>query len=227
MEYQNHSEQQKFSLSPSALNLFLECPRCFWLERVKGHKRPQAPFPSLPSGIDEVIKAYFDTYRQKGELPPILDGQLEGQLVSQAEIDGWRQGIGFDILQKQGHFWGKLDDALRLPDGSVAPLDYKTRGYPPRSQVIQAYQNQLDSYALLLKELGEPVGSLGYLIYYYPQRNSGAELHAAIPFEVEIKAVSIDPERARKLLHQALDLLAAGEPEPDPGCAFCQWQRLG
>ncbi|GAI53572.1 unnamed protein product, partial [marine sediment metagenome] len=48
-------EKNKIRLSPSALNLFLQCPRCFWLEKNKGIKRPRGIFPSLPSGMDSVI----------------------------------------------------------------------------------------------------------------------------------------------------------------------------
>src|SRR3989338_6659737 len=56
-------------LSPSALNLFLECARCFWLEKVKKIKRPRGIFPSLPGGMDRIIKTYFDSYRSQ-VIPP-------------------------------------------------------------------------------------------------------------------------------------------------------------
>ena len=49
-----------YKLSPSALNLFLNCPKCFWLDRNKGKKRPRGIYPSLPGGMDAVIKNYFD-----------------------------------------------------------------------------------------------------------------------------------------------------------------------
>ena len=55
-------------LSPSTLNLFLECPRCFWLHINKRIQRPRGIFPSLPGGMDLVIKDYFDCeYRGKIE----------------------------------------------------------------------------------------------------------------------------------------------------------------
>ena len=73
---------QKIGLSPSALNLFLECPRCFWLDRNKRISRPRGIFPSLPGGMDTVIKSYFDTYRLKNELPPEIKDRVKGKLVS-------------------------------------------------------------------------------------------------------------------------------------------------
>jgi len=60
-------------LSPNSLNLFLECPNCFWLEKKMGIKRP----PSYPYGlnlaVDGLLKDEFDDYRKK-EIPhPILE----------------------------------------------------------------------------------------------------------------------------------------------------------
>ena len=63
-----------FKLSPSTLNVFLDCPRCFWLDKVKNIKRPRGIFPSLPSGMDRAIKVHFDSFRTKGILPPELKG---------------------------------------------------------------------------------------------------------------------------------------------------------
>ena len=56
----------KHFLSPSQLGLFKECPRCFWMGKVKGIGRPRGIFPSLPGGMDNVIKPHFDRYRAAG-----------------------------------------------------------------------------------------------------------------------------------------------------------------
>ena len=42
-----------FKLSPSALNLMKDCPRCFWLAQHKVWKRPAGIFPSLPFVMNE------------------------------------------------------------------------------------------------------------------------------------------------------------------------------
>ena len=64
-----------YKLSPSSINLMLKCPRCFWLQLVKKEKRPSTPFPSLPSGMDKVLKEHFDRFMEKGKLPPELREQ--------------------------------------------------------------------------------------------------------------------------------------------------------
>ena len=50
-------------LSPSALNVFNDCPRCFWLDKNKRMKQPRGIFPSLPSGMDKVLKSRYDVYK--------------------------------------------------------------------------------------------------------------------------------------------------------------------
>ena len=57
-------------ISPSSINLMEECPRCFWLAIHDKWKRPQGIFPSLPSGMDGILKVHFDKFMEKGELPP-------------------------------------------------------------------------------------------------------------------------------------------------------------
>ena len=58
--------------SPSSLNLMKDCSRCFWLAQHKVWKRPSGIFPSLPSGMDRILKIHFDKFRDKGQLPPEL-----------------------------------------------------------------------------------------------------------------------------------------------------------
>ena len=68
-----------YKFSPSSLSLLKDCPRCFWFKFNKDIKRPEGIFPSLPSGMDRILKIHFDSYIEKGELPPELE-ELEGDV---------------------------------------------------------------------------------------------------------------------------------------------------
>ena len=98
-------------LSPSRLNLFLECPLCFWLEH-QGIHRPRGIFPSLPSGMDLAIKKYFDIFREKNELPPEIDGKVVGKLFRNEELlNAWRsnfKGIKFFDEETQANLRSAL-----------------------------------------------------------------------------------------------------------------------
>ncbi len=72
-------------LSPSSISLFLECPRCFWLNKIKGIRRPSGPFPSLPSGMDKILKVHFDKHRNDKTPPEEVDGLVKGHLYQDTE----------------------------------------------------------------------------------------------------------------------------------------------
>ncbi|MEK6875437.1 MAG: hypothetical protein AABX30_02030 [Nanoarchaeota archaeon] len=50
---------------PSSLSLMKECPRCFWLAQHNVWQRPAGIFPSLPSGMDAILKKHFDKFMEK------------------------------------------------------------------------------------------------------------------------------------------------------------------
>ena len=54
-----------FKISRSKFSNFLECKRCFYLERVKGLKDPSMPGWSLNSAVDDLLKKEFDEFRKK------------------------------------------------------------------------------------------------------------------------------------------------------------------
>ena len=69
-----------YTLSPSSLNLLEECPRCFYLQVVNKIRRPRGPMSSIPIKMDSIIKKYFDIYRNKGILPPLIKNKVKGVL---------------------------------------------------------------------------------------------------------------------------------------------------
>ena len=46
-----------------------ECLRCFWLTQHGVWKRPAGIFPSLPSGMDGILKKHFESFARQGILP--------------------------------------------------------------------------------------------------------------------------------------------------------------
>ena len=126
-------------LSPTALNLFRDCPRCFWLDKVKNIRRPRGIFPSLPGGMDREIKRYFDRYRGMRTLPPELqDEAFQGAHLfsDQSKMNRWRNWkTELEYRDQDGSIlFGALDDLLVKEDRYI-PFDYKTKGSPsPEAQ---------------------------------------------------------------------------------------------
>lgn len=204
------------SLSNSTLSLFLECPRCFWLQINKKIARPRGIFPSLPSGMDRIIKEYFNRYREKGILPPIIQGKVKGKL-SDISLN-----LGFVDSDSDLKITGKLDECLELEDGSLVPLDHKTRGSLPENLGYSQnyYQTQMDTYTLLLEKAGHQTKKQAYIVYYSP---SPGEVHQGIPFQVEVHLIDTFPQKALALFKQAKICLEGEIPERNQTCEFCKW----
>lgn len=63
--------KQPFKISRSKIDLFVECPRCFYLDRRLGVGRPPGfPF-NLNTAVDTLLKKEFDIYRAKDKVHPL------------------------------------------------------------------------------------------------------------------------------------------------------------
>ena len=214
----------KIRLSPSTLNVFLECQKCFWLDQVKGIHRPRGIFPSLPGGMDGLIKKYFDKYRALGKLPPELEGKLDGvELFQDGELlnkwRNWRSALAYEDLETGAVLSGMLDD-LGVKGRQFVPLDYKTRGYDVKEGGENFYKNQLNCYGLMLRENQMPPAGYAFLLYYIPKEVAEGGMTR---FDVVPKKVDIDPDEALKVLRDAAALLQGPMPETHSECIYCAW----
>ena len=213
---------KKIRLSPSSLNLFLECPRCFWLDKNKNVKRPRGIFPSLPGGMDSVIKTYFDKYRLKKELPPEISGKVIGKLFPDIlTLEKWRSWKTTDLCYEnkscKALLSGALDDCLVENDFYI-PLDYKTRGYELKGDPRDYYQTQLDCYCLMLESSGYKTKAVAYLVYYWPEEIGEDGI---VKFHVEPIKIETNIESVKKIVEDAAKLLSSPMPKPNPNCEYC------
>jgi CRISPR/Cas system-associated exonuclease Cas4 (RecB family) len=218
-------------LSPSSTNVFLDCPRCFWLEKNRKIKRPRGPFPSLPNGMDREIKRYYDRCRAEGMLPSELAGRVSGVLFpDQVLMKKWRHykstPLKYVCPETGAILSGALDDCL-VDGGILTPLDYKTKGGALKEADIIGtyYQNQMNSYELMLAASGYGTRGEGVLVYYYPAevRESGIT-----QFTVEPVILKTDPEDAKGVVLRAAQCWRSPEPpEPNPGCEYCNYSMIG
>ncbi len=173
-------------------------------------------FPSLPGGMDRVLKIYFDEYRGTDDLPPIVSKKLPGRLMNPLP-----KTLLYTDKELRAIMVGKLDDALDFKDGTFAPLDHKTRGSAPPEEILWPYQLQMDCYDFLMQQNGMPTTGIAYLVYYYP---TPGQLHDNFPFDVMVKEVKTNAERAKQVLHEAVALLRNDDmPEAAKTCSFCAW----
>src|SRR3989338_10949660 len=160
-------------LSPSSLNLMADCPRCFWLQFNKDIKRPAGIFPSLPSGMDRILKTHFDSFMKKGELPPELkDWNIDCKLFNNEELlKVWRNNLkGIPWTDEKGNLFRGAVDNILVKGKKLVVLDYKTRGFPLKDDTAEHYQDQLDIYNFLLRKNGYETEDYAYLLFYHPNK---------------------------------------------------------
>lgn len=216
----------QIKLSPNSLNLFLECPLCFWLEKREGIKRPP-PYPyALNTAVDTLLKQEFDRYRAKGELHPLLIAHNipAGLFSNQELLNEWRsnfKGIRYHDSQLKATLFGAVDDILEFPDRKLAPLDYKSTG-SNKANIYDRFRLQMDVYTYLLEKNGFSTSGKGYLAFYIVNKEDGFENR--LPFRKELKEVKTNPSYVPELFRKAVVLLRSDIPPlHGPDCKFGQW----
>lgn len=215
-----------YSLSPSKLGILRECARCFWDANKLKVERPRGIFPSLPGGVDRVMKDVCDAKRP--QLPAHLvdhhllaDAQLWGTKEQIGKLRHWKSGlkatvqVGDTIVS----LIGALDDLVVHADGTYSPFDVKTKGSEPKDDGAQYYQAQMDIYALFLRENGMTPSGRAFLNYWYPVTMTGGLMEwGNVLYEL-----TADPERALALVAKAVNVLEGGQPDADPTCEYCRF----
>jgi hypothetical protein len=212
-----------YKFSPSSLSLLKECPRCFWLLFNKEIKRPVGIFPSLPSGMDGILKKYFDSYMAKGELPPDL--QLSDvRLFSDTEkLNAWRSNFkGISWTDENGNILRGAVDNILVKGSKLIVLDYKTRGYPLKEDTADHYQDQMDLYNFLLRKNGYETEDYAYLLFYHPNTINA---NGDVLFNTDLVKMNVNVSNAEGIFNNALTILKGEIPQCAEGCEYCRWGR--
>lgn len=215
-------------LSPNSLNLFLECPHCFWLDKKKGIRRPQ-PYPyALNAAVDVLLKEEFDTYRAKKEPHPLLlANNINARLFpNQSLLNQWRSnfdGIRYYDEEVGATIFGAVDDVLEFEDGKLAPLDYKSTGSKV-ANIYDRFQLQMDTYTFLLEKNGFSTPRKGYLAFYIVDKKNG--FGDRLPFRKELHEIDTDPSDVYQIFKDAVSVLNRVTPPPhSPECGYGRWLR--
>ena len=213
-------------LSPNSLNLYYECPLCFWLDKKMGIRRPQ-PYPyALNAAVDVLLKEEFDKYRKKKELHPLLvANNIPAKLFSnQKLLDEWRsnfRGIRYYDTPLDATIFGAVDDVLEFSEGKLAPLDYKSTG-SKTANVYDRFQLQMDVYTFLLEKNGYKTIRKGCLAFYVVDKGNG--FVDRLPFKKEIIMIDTDPTYVQGLFEEAVTLLRGEAPaEHSSECQYGRW----
>ena len=170
-------ETESFKLSRSKIDLFVECPKCFYLDRRLGISRPQGfPF-NLNSAVDLLLKKEFDKHRkEKTQHPYMLENDIKAIPFSHDQMDTWRENfVGAQISDEKNNFLitGAIDDIWVYTDGAdkdkLIIVDYKATSKDTDvdldSEWQDGYKRQMEIYQWIFRKLGFTVAETGYFVY--------------------------------------------------------------
>ena len=212
------SEDGRIWLSHTGIEGLERCPRCFWLQYIKRIRQPEGIVSRLANRFDGVLKNYFDSFRGTGELPPMVEGKLLGQLQNPF------QEKYFVRINDEFGFLGKLDECLVNEKGELIPVDFKTASSDPREkELLQAYTNQIDDYVFVIKKNNLKVTGYAYLVFVYPDH--GKELHNGFPMIIHVVKVKGDPKKTEARIENAMKVLNGKMPKAAEDCKFCKYRQ--
>ncbi len=186
---------QKWKLSRSKIDLFFECPRCFYLDNKLGTKRPGMPSFNLNIAVDTLFKKEFDIYRtEKKPHPLMVENSIDAIPFMHTDIDTWRENFeGITYLDSETNLLisGAIDDIWKKSDGSLIVVDYKATSKEGSIKTLsdspweEQYKRQIGVYQWLFTKNGFDVDPTGYFVYANA-RTDREEFNNTLHFETTL-----------------------------------------
>ncbi len=163
-----------FKVSRSKIELYKQCPRCFWLDVRLKITRPSSPPFNINKTIDELYKKEFDVHRAAGTPHPIMtSNKLTGVIpYVHKDLDTWRYNFTGVVALHEAtnlHVFGAVDDVWVNDVGELIVVDYKATSKAKDVSIDSdwqiSYKRQMEVYQWLLRQNGFAVSNTGYFVY--------------------------------------------------------------
>lgn len=229
----NPTSSEPFRLSRSKIDLFLNCPRCFYLDRRLGTDRPPGyPF-SLNSAVDKLLKKEFDIHRANATTHPLMKSYgIEAVPFAHEKIDEWRdafkRGITYHHEPTNFLITGGVDDVWVDKQGELMIVDYKATSKEDEVSLNAdwqiGYKRQMEIYQWLFRKNGFKVSHIGYFVYCNGDTDKEA-FDAKLEFNIKIIPYAGDDSWIEKTLQDIYECLGADSiPVASQDCDFCLYR---
>lgn len=222
----------KWRLSRSKIDLFVECPRCFYVDNKLGTARPRGyPF-NLNSAVDTLLKKEFDIHRGAKTVHPLMrEYGVEAIPFSHKDIDIWRenfQGVETFHTKTGMTVSGAIDDVWVNTNGELHVVDYKATSKDGEvtldAEWQDGYKRQMEIYQWLLRQNGHTVSDVGYFVY----ANGRTDLDvfdAKLEFEIKIIPYTGTASWIDETLSEIKACLESDTiPEASTSCEYCAYR---
>lgn len=242
--------EEPFRLSRSKLELFMNCPRCFYLDRRLGVGRPPGfPF-SLNSAVDTLLKKEFDIHRAEGTAHPLMQAYgLDAVPYQNEKMDEWRDSLrrGITYLHPESNFFftGGVDDVWVHPVKSGEAGAEQFNGDDPQEELIIVdykatakdgevnldaewqigYKRQMEMYQWLFRKNGFAVSDTGYFVYCNGQTDAEA-FDGKLEFDIKLLSYRGNDGWVSDMLIAAHHCLMEDTiPASNADCDYCAYRQ--
>jgi PD-(D/E)XK nuclease superfamily len=224
-----------FRLSRSKVDLFLECPRCFYLDRRLGIGRPPGyPF-SLNSAVDTLLKKEFDAHRAAKTVHPLTKEFGLDLVPFQHEYmeewrDSLRRGITYAVPETNIVLTGGVDDVWVDPTTEeLVIVDYKATSKDGEVSLDAdwqiGYKRQMEVYQWLFRRNGFKVSNTGYFVYCNG-RTDGPTFDARLEFDIKLIPYTGNDNWVERTVRQAHTVLCTSAlPAAGDDCDYCAYYQ--
>jgi len=227
----NPKAEEAFKVSRSKIDLFMECPRCFYLDRRLGVSRPQGfPF-NLNSAVDTLLKKEFDIHRKQKTPHPLMESYgIDAVPFQDSRMEKWRENFtGVEAFFEPANFvvFGAVDDIWIDKKGKLMVVDYKATSKEAEvtldAEWQDGYKRQMEIYQWLLRRNDLEVSDTGYFVYANGKRDREA-FDGKLEFDVKLIPYTGSDKWIEKTLMDMKENLDSDEiPKSAPNCEYCAY----
>jgi len=225
---------ESFRLSRSKIDLFLNCPRCFYLDRRLGVGQPPGyPF-NLNSAVDTLLKKEFDVHRAEKTAHPLMATYgIDAIPLDHELMDEWRDALrgGITYLHQPTNFFvtGGIDDVWVNPKGEFIIVDYKSTakeaGVSLDADWQIAYKRQVEIYQWLFRQNEFKVSNRAYFVYCNGRTDRKA-FDGKLEFDISVLPYDGNTDWVESAVMNAHACLMANElPHSGPECDYCAYRE--
>lgn len=224
-------------LSRRRVELYLECPCCFYREVRLGVKRPSIPAFTLNKAVDTLLKREFEVYRRKQEVHPLFDAAgVNAVPYDGPELRTWliqTKGITAFLADENVELSGSPDEVVRDAAGALSVVDYKATSKRATAQGLElagmyaaSYVRQLSFYTYLLQRNDFKTSDKGYLLVANACVQNRRAFCKRLTFETHLVSVSLDFAWIRTCIMQAYETASKDAAPTAPEiCEYCKFAR--
>lgn len=224
----------RFRLSRSKIALYLECPRCFYVDNRLGVARPPGfPF-NLNSAVDALLKKEFDAHRTNGTRHPLCDVYgVDAVPFAHKDIDIWRENFkGIEVRHEETGLVvsGAVDDVWQNPQGELIVVDYKSTSKDKKIESLdeewhEGYKRQIEIYQWLLRQKGFEVSDTAYWVYANASKDEKA-FDGKLIFDVTLVPHTGKTDWVEPTLRDLAACARGSEvPKAAQSCDYCRYRE--